>query len=93
MRAKVVAWTDGNCAEVFEDEHGVEWRHVVDAGDGTIAVESGERAGVFRWTVGEPDGGDIYVAEEGKTYGVNNEDEWIVQNGGWVENDEDEENG
>lgn len=88
INAYVIGWTDGKSAEVIEDEHGFEWSVVVDALDGTIAVDrrDGLKAGIFTWTSEARESGCIAYAEEGATYGINSSEDFIVSNGEWEEN-------
>ncbi len=90
MNAKVIGWTDGGNAELFEDEHGGEWKYAVDAMDGTIAVErtDGSKAGIFSWDIAGATG-TINECEDGATYGVNSTEDHIVENGEWVDNEEE----
>lgn len=85
--AKVIEWTDGDCADVFEDEHGFKWKYVVDAMDGTIAVQSDDSAGVFRWEQHSKDTGHIGYSSNGDTYDVGNPAEFIVIDDVWERND------
>jgi hypothetical protein len=86
VTAKVIGWTDSNDAELFEDEHGYQWKHAVDAADGTVAVErtDGLKAGIFSWhNFGMM--GTLKPCEDGETYGVNCEADRVVVDGEWVE--------
>lgn len=94
MKAIIETTDDMGGAEYIRDENGGLWHVVMDAADGTLAVEEvtdGERretvgrAGVFAWS-STSDGGDVWPNEEGRTYGVNSTDEFIVRRGEWVEN-------
>lgn len=95
LNSTVQSWTDSQAADTFRDEDGGLWRTFADAVDGTIAVQEfahdGDdapvlRAGVFTWDRDSNDTGTITPKDDGATYGVNCEDEYIVRGGEWVEN-------
>jgi hypothetical protein len=91
--ARLIETQDG--MTVIEDD-GTEWEIYTDDGAGHYAVErdAGERwiAGEF---TGDESGGDLAQRDEGSTFGVNCQDEFIVRrtdNAGslrWGENVED----
>lgn len=87
--AKVTGWTDSRDAEWFEDEHRYEWAYYVDAADGTIAVNraDGRKAGIFTWDSESEDSGSIALCQDGDTYGVNCDGEFIVVDGEWTVSD------
>lgn len=96
IEAKVTGWNDASGAEYIQDVNGDLWHVIVNAMDGTIAVEEvthGERhepvgrAGVFVWEKGTEDGGHIVTREDGDTYGVNTDSDWVVVGGEWTENE------
>jgi hypothetical protein len=91
--ATITQHDDAGGAEYLRDEYGNLWHAVLDAMDGTLAVEevtSGERrdpcgqAGVYEFSEGGT--GCIWLKEDGQTYGVNCQDEYIARGGEWKEN-------
>ena len=92
MNATVKSWTDSGVAETLKDADGFTWTTAYDASDGTIAVEceDGDRAGIFRRLPHTADRGDLYPVSDGATYGVNCSEEFIAENGEWIENGEEE---
>lgn len=80
MRAKL----DGDCVR---DEYGDVWEDCGDDAQGHYMVhrDAGDKweAGTFNTFFGEID-----TAEDGKTFGINCRDEFIVRDGRWCDNDE-----
>ena len=97
INAMVTGWNDAGGAEYIQDVNGDRWHVVVDALDGTIAVEEvthGERhepvgrAGIFVWAMGSENEGHVATREDGDTYGINTDSDWVVASGEWVQNEE-----
>jgi hypothetical protein len=73
MDARIEERTDGF---VVIDEYGDEWNVFTDDGCGRWAIE---RDTPERWEAGTYCGGVIALAQEGATFGVNCQDEFIVR--------------
>lgn len=70
------------------DEYGHEWEIFADDGSNprhlAIHRDAGEKYVAAEFTV---DHEEIYPANEGDTFGVNCQEEYVVKGGQWVENE------
>lgn len=90
LTATTHSTTDTNAAQSFIDSNGTEWFVEVDAADGTLAVQNHlypPQAGIFTWNANGEEG-TITIRQEGDFYGVNCDEEFVVDDGEWVQNDD-----
>lgn len=84
------ATRDHNTMDGFFDEYGTRWTIYTDDGNGHWAVESedeyiaGEATKFADGTI------EIVKREDSKTFGVSCQDEFIVEDGRWTENESDD---
>lgn len=94
--ATIVATDDAGGPGVLQDEHGWHWFPCGDDRQGRFMVErrnldasgvQGEESCEAGYAVWRLDGSiDLYRCEEGDTFGINCQDEFIVENDEWEKN-------
>jgi len=67
------------------DEPKTMWFIFTEDGKGNFAVnrEDGQKAAIVNTSFGDP---TLYLKSDGATFGVNNQDEFIVDGDQWIEN-------
>lgn len=94
MRATIIGTTDAKQAQRFEDERGGQWIYFTDDMQGNIAVNACDDmgsltsgAGVFSYAGNSETEGEIIEKKDGEFFGMNCDEEFVVENGEWAENE------